>query len=119
MMCRGIRGATRAEENTRESILGATRDLLDRLVEENGLKEEDVAAAFFTTTVDLNAAFPAAAARQMGWEQTALMCAHEMNVPEALSRCIRVMIIVNTEKSNGDLSNVYLKGTEKLREMVV
>ena len=85
-------------------------------MEENGLSRENVAAAFFTTTQDLNAEFPAKAARQMGWEHIALMCAHEMNVPGALSQCIRVMLIVNSEKSNSDLVNVYLKGTEKLRE---
>ncbi len=118
MTCKGIRGATRAE-NTREAILSATRELLGRLMEENDLREENVAAAFFTTTQDLNAEFPAKAARQMGWEHTALMCAHEMNVPDALSQCIRVMLIVNSEKGNSDLVNVYLKGTEKLREAAV
>ena len=115
IMCRGIRGATRADENTGEAILTATRELLHRLAEENDLSEENVAAAFFTTTQDLNAEFPAKAARQMGWDHTALMCAQEIDVPDALSRCIRVMLIVNTEKGNSDLANVYLRGTEKLR----
>ena len=115
VVCRGMRGATRAEENTREAILSATRELLERLVEANDLRQEQVAAVFFTTTQDLNAEFPAAAARQMGWNDTALMCGHEMNVPDGLSRCVRVLLLVNTEKSADELVRVYLKGTDKLR----
>src|SRR5829696_9085664 len=76
--CRGIRGATTAEVNTREAILEATRDMLERLITENGLRQEDIASAIFSTTPDLNAEFPAVAARALGWLDTALICAHEM-----------------------------------------
>jgi chorismate mutase len=116
MTCRGLRGATRAETNSREAILDATRELLEHLVQENKLHEEDIAAVFFTTTTDLNAEFPAVAARQIGWSGIALMCSHEMNVPGVLDLCIRVMLLVNTEKKADELVNVYLKGTEKLRQ---
>ena len=112
---RGIRGATTAESNTKESILEATGELLTRLVEANDLDLDDVAAAHFTTTNDLNAEFPAVAARHMGWNDIALMCGHEMAVPDAQTQCIRVLVLVNTEKSPQELSNVYLRGAANLR----
>ena len=112
---RGIRGATTAESNTKESILEATGELLTRLVEANDLDLDDVAAAHFTTTNDLNAEFPAVAARHMGWNDIALMCGHEMAVPDAQAQCIRVLVLVNTEKSPQELSNVYLRGAVNLK----
>ncbi len=115
-LVRGIRGATTAEDNTREAILRATKELLERLVDDNGITPDDVAAAFFTATEDLNAEFPALAARQMGWRYVALLDGHEMKVPNALAQCIRVLLIVNTEKAPEELINVYLKGAENLRE---
>lgn len=113
--CRGIRGATTAEANTREAILDATRELLAALVEANDVRVEDIAAVWFTTTPDLNAEFPALAARQMGWEHTALLCGHEMAVPDGLPRCIRVLMLVNTEKRPEDLRHIYLRGAQALR----
>ena len=79
---RGIRGATIADDNTQQSILEATVELLTSMVESNGVDVDDIAAAYFTTTQDLNAEFPAAAARQLGWQYVALLCAHEMKVPQ-------------------------------------
>lgn len=114
-VCRGLRGATRAESNTEEEIHGATREMLEQLIAANGIVEEDVAMAYFTVTPDLNAAFPAAAARQLGWNHTALMCATEIAVPNSLPSCIRVLILINTEKQPDELKNIYLKGTEILR----
>lgn len=114
-VCRGLRGATRADDNTAEDIYGATRELLQHLIEANGIVERDVAMVYFTVTPDLNAAFPAAAARQLGWNSTALMCATEIPVPGSLPGCVRVLILINTEKESDELSNVYLKGTEVLR----
>ena len=113
---RGIRGATTADSNTKEAILQATKGLLERLIDANDMHLDDVAAAFFTTTEDLNAAFPAQAARQMGWEYVALIDGHEMKVPDALAQCIRVLLLVNTEKPPQELNNVYLKGARDLRE---
>ena len=112
---RGIRGATTADANTRQSILDSTTEMLAGLVEANGLDVDDIAAAYFTTTQDLNAEFPAVAARLMGWENVALMCGHEMAVPDAQPRCIRVMVLVNTDKSPGELRNVYLREAVNLR----
>jgi chorismate mutase len=114
-VCRGIRGATIAEENTAEAIYAATRELLDGLIDANGIRERDVAAVYFTMTPDLNAGFPAAAARQAGWNSTALMGGTEIAVPGSLPRCIRILILFNTEKEPQDLVNLYLKGTEVLR----
>ena len=113
--CRGIRGATTADANTDEAIYSATRDMLQELINLNGINQEQVVAAYFTVTSDLNAAFPAAAARQLGWNNVALMCSTEIPVPDSMGRCIRVMILYNTEKSQDDIVNVYLKGTDVLR----
>jgi len=114
---RGIRGATTADSNTKEAILEATTELLERLTEANELETDDIAAAMFTTTVDLNAEFPALAARKMmGWEYVALLDSHEMRVPDALTQCIRVLILVNTDKAPQELANVYLKGATNLRD---
>ena len=114
-MVRGIRGATTADENTRAAVLEATTELLERLIEANDIDKDTVAAAFFTTTRDLNAEFPAVAARQLGWEYVALMCGHEMAVPNAVQMCVRIMLLVNTEMSAQELSNVYLRGAANLR----
>ena len=112
---RGLRGATTTDDNTKDAILEATGELLGQLVEANGIDAEDIAAAFFTTTQDLNAEFPAVAARKLGWEHVALLCGHEMNVPDAQPRCIRVLVVVNTDKRADELSNIYLKEAVNLR----
>jgi chorismate mutase len=114
-VCRGIRGATLAAENTAVAIHTATRELLIQLIDANHIEERNVAAAYFTMTPDLNAGFPAAAARQLGWNTTALMGAAEVDVPGSLQRCIRVLILFNTDKEPQDLVNLYLNGTEVLR----
>ena len=112
---RGIRGATSADTNSKEAILEATTELLGRLVEANDVDVDDVAAAYFTATDDLNAEFPALAARQMGWASAALMCAREINVEDGAKRCIRVLLLVNTDKTPEDIEFVYLKGASNLR----
>ncbi len=115
MYCRGIRGATTVEEDDAEAILAATRDLLERIVEANDLKVEGVASAIFTATPDLAAAFPARAAREMGWRDVALLDAQEIPVPGSLERCIRVLIHWNTEKRAAEIRHVYLRGAQALR----
>lgn len=114
-VCRGIRGATVAEENSATAIYAATRELLSQLIEANEIQERDVGAVYFTMTPDLNAVFPAAAARQLGWNNTALMGGTEIAVPGSLSGCIRVLIMLNTDKEPQDLVNLYLNGTDTLR----
>jgi chorismate mutase len=113
--CRGIRGATTAVANTRESILEATRDMLARLIEANDLRPDDIASAIFSTTPDLNAEFPAVAARELGWLDTALFCTHEMNVPGSLPRCIRVLIHWNTTRRADEVVHVYIREASTLR----
>ena len=113
---RGLRGATTADSNTREAILDATRELLEALAEANDVGADDIAAVTFSTTKDLNAEFPAVAARvDMGWTEVAMMCNHEMDVPGGQARCIRVMILINTDKSPKELKRVYLRGAKALR----
>ena len=115
MYCRGIRGATTVEHNSREEILAATTELLQSLIERNDLHPEDVASAIFTVTEDLDAAFPALAARTMGWTEVALMCTREIPVPGSLSKCIRVLLHVNTTRSAAEIQHAYLQGAVKLR----
>jgi len=115
MWCRGIRGATTADSNTREHILEATQELVSRMLEANEVRVEDVACIIFTTTPDLNAEFPAVAARQLGLSQTALLCGQELDIPGSLPLCLRVLILYNTEKGNGDIMHVYLKDAKGLR----
>ncbi len=115
MWCRGIRGATTVEENTREAILEGTSELLKLMIKYNDLEEDQIAAATFTATADLNAEYPAVAARQLGWMDAALLCGHEMDVPCGLKKVIRILLLVNTEKSSKEMKHVYIKEAMKLR----
>jgi chorismate mutase len=115
VMCRGVRGATVVKENTREAIVAGTRELLQRMIEANGIDPDHVASAILTTTPDLNAEFPAVAARQLGWLDQALLCGHEMAVPGALDKCIRILIHWNTTKGPKEIQHIYINGAEALR----
>ena len=115
MLVRGVRGATTIEANTVEAVLEATQELLSAMVEANDIDAEYVASALFTTTPDVNAEFPAVAAREMGWEHVALLCGHEMSVPKALKMCLRILLHVNTDKSARDIRHIYLRGATALR----
>lgn len=115
MYCRGIRGATTVEKNDPEEIFTATKELLQLLIKKNDLQKEDVASAIFTTTSDLNAGFPAYAARELGWTDIALMCMQEIPVPNSLAKCIRILLHVNTEHSAYEIQHVYIRGAVILR----
>jgi len=115
MGCRGIRGATSVEENGEREILDATRELLERMVAENGIAPETIVSVFFTATGDLDAAYPARAAREMGWHQTPLLCAQDMDVPTGVPRCVRVMIHVETDRTPEQLRHIYLGEAQSLR----
>jgi chorismate mutase len=115
MYCRGIRGATTVERNEREEILAATTELLELLVQQNELSAEDVASAIFTVTDDLDAAFPAQAAREMGWMNVPLLCTREIPVPGSLGKCIRILLHVNTTRSAAEMRHVYIRGAVNLR----
>lgn len=117
LRCRGIRGAILVGSNSKEAISSATRKLLKEMVKANSIELDDVAAVIFTTTRDLNAEFPAAAVRQMGWSpQIALLDGHEMSVHHDLERCLRILMLINTEKKLSELVHVYSDGAEKLRK---
>jgi chorismate mutase len=113
--CRGVRGATTVDSNSRDDILTATRQLLALMIRKNGIQKEDVASAIFTTSSDVDAEFPALAARQLGWLNVALMCFHELDVPGSLRLCVRILIHWNTEKPADEIVHVYIKDAKKLR----
>ena len=115
MACRGVRGATTAQSNTRDDILAATRQLVALIIRQNGIDPVDVASATFTTTTDLDAEFPALAARQLGWLDVPLLCGHEINVPGSLRLCVRVLVHWNTDKSQSEVNHVYIKEARRLR----
>jgi chorismate mutase len=119
MLVRGIRGATTVDGNTREAILAAATELLEEIVTANHVERDHVASVIFSTTPDLNAEFPAVAARQMGWTDIALMCGHEMSVPGSLARCLRILMHVNTDLAAHEIRHVYLHGARALRPDLV
>lgn len=98
-----------------ETIIVATKELLQEMVQANGIETSEIAAIFFTTTPDLTAEFPAAATRELGWpKQLALLCGHEMGVPNSLPSCLRVLMLVNTEKTLDEIVHVYLGEAKEL-----
>lgn len=111
----GIRGATTVKENTKEEILQKTSELLSKLIETNFLEKDLVASIFFTMTADLNAAFPAVAARDLGYTTTALLCAQELSIVGSLPRCIRILIHYNAPMHK-TFQHVYLEDAVKLRD---
>lgn len=116
MSVRGLRGASSVTTNTSEEILAATRELLEALLRANDLTDfSEIVSAVFTTTPDLNACFPAEAARGLGMNQVPLLCASEIAVPTAMQRCIRVLLHVNTERKQSEMVHVYLRDAKKLR----
>lgn len=115
LACRGVRGATTTSDNTPEAILEATRELLYVMIRANGIHPDDVASAVFTTTSDLTVTYPALAARQLGWYDVALLCGHEMEVPDGLPLCIRILIHWNTTRTPQELHHVYLREARSLR----
>ena len=115
LMCRGVRGATTVTENTKEAILAATRELLYTMIWHNDIEPDDVASVYFTTTLDLNATYPATAARQFGWYDVPLLCGNEIDVPDGLPRCVRILLHWNTDKTAKEITHVYLHDATTLR----
>jgi len=116
MTIRGIRGATTVGSDDPDLVLQATFELLETILYENdSIQLEDIASVFFTTTEDIASAYPALAARQMGWDQVPMMCAREIPVPGSLPLCIRVLIHWNTDKGQNEIQHVYLRDAVKLR----
>ncbi len=112
---RAFRGAITATANEREAILGATVELLETLTGQNALVPDDVISAVFTVTEDLDAVFPAEAARRIGWSQVPLLCAREIPVPGALGRCIRILLHAETALARSEIQHVYLQEATRLR----
>lgn len=115
MPIRGIRGATTVKKNARRAILEATSDLLSAIVRANGVKVEQIASIVFSVTRDLNAEFPALAARELGWEDTPLLCTNEIAVPGSLKKCIRILMHVNSPKGQKAIKHIYLRDAVRLR----
>jgi len=115
MSVRAVRGATQVEANTAESITAATQELLLEIMAANSLSAEDVISVLFTSSPDLNATFPAAAARSVGFESTPLICSVEIDVPGALPRTVRVMAHIETDLPKSDIAHIYLHGAKALR----
>ncbi len=115
MSVRAIRGATQVEANTTDSISKGVRELLSEILNSNKLIPSDVISVLFTASPDLNATFPAAAAREVGFESVPLICAVEIDVPGALDRTVRVMLHVETALSGSEISHIYLHGAKSLR----
>jgi chorismate mutase len=115
MRCLGVRGATTVADNSCVAILEATRGLLTEIVAVNQIALEDVASVIFTATPDLDAVYPAVAARELGWTQTPLLCMQEMQVAGSLRHCIRVLIHWNTAHMPDAIQHVYLGGAQALR----
>ena len=120
MAVRGIRGATTVDRDAPADIVDATREMLVELIALNEIRPDDVAGAWFTTTCDLRSEFPAVAARQLGWVDVPLICGHEMDVPyvnpRSIPRCVRAMILLNTERSQSEMRFVYLRGAAAIKE---
>lgn len=116
MITKGIRGAITVENNTEEAIKRATIKLLDELVKKNNIEQSMISHVIFTLTKDLNAAFPAKFARiDLGWEYVAMMCFHELDVPDSLEKCLRILIVINSSE-DFEPEFVYLDGAKVLRK---
>lgn len=103
------------KNNDKKDILAATKELLSEIVKSNQIKVEDIASVIFSATKDLDAEFPAAAAREIGWDETPLLCTKEIEVPGSLEKCVRILILVNSDKTQKEIKNIYLKEAVNLR----
>lgn len=119
MLVQGIRGAITVEKNSVEDILSCTKELLKEIILQNNINTEEIISCIFTVTPDLNAVYPAVAARDMGWITVPLICMNEMIVPGSLEKVIRVLLHINTYKKQSEMKHVFLKNAKKLRPDLV
>ncbi len=116
MPIRGVRGATTVNEDRADQLMAATQELLEAILTANpGMRTEEIASVLFTMTHDLCSAFPALAARRIGWDSVPMMCAGEIPVPGSLPRCIRVLLHWNTDAPQSDIRHIYLREAVRLR----
>jgi chorismate mutase len=113
---RAVRGATTIDEDTIEAVTEHVVTLLDRILQRNGLVEDDIISILFTATDDITSTFPATAARTMGLGAVPLICARELAVVGSVPLCIRVMMHVTTERGRAEMHHVYLEGAQGLRD---
>ncbi len=111
----GIRGAIKVSENSREAILAGAKELIAAMTTANDIKLDEVAAAYFTVTADLDAEFPALAARQLGWLDVPMLCAREIDVPGSMKSVLRILVLVNTDKSQSEIVHQFLGEAAGLR----
>ncbi|NJD03055.1 MAG: chorismate mutase [Ruminiclostridium sp.] len=114
-MVRAVRGATTINCNTAVEIISETSTLLKEIIKENSIDMDEIISVFFTVTRDINAEFPAVAARKLGWTNIALLCTNEIDVPGSMEKCIRVMLHFNSDKKNSELKHIYRNEARKLR----
>ena len=115
-MMRGFRGATTISQNTEQDIMDETRQLVLEMVQQNNIEPTNISHVFFTVTDDINAAFPAKVARELpGWSHVPVMCMREIDVPNSLEKCIRVMLLAKTELAQKEVIHIFLNDAVKLR----
>jgi chorismate mutase len=112
---RAVRGAVQVEANESAAILGGTAELVTEVMSRNTLSTDQVISVLFTATSDLDAEFPALAARKLGFQEVPLLCCSEIPVPGALPRVVRLLMHVETEVSRPEIHHVYLRGAAALR----
>lgn len=119
-MIRGVRGATTVTSDSNEEVLIETARLVQEMAKANGVQPEDIASVMISTTTDITSAFPARAVRSLeGWTYVPVMCTHEMDVPNALEKCVRLLMHINTEKKQQDIQHIYLNNAVILRPDLV
>ena len=117
MFQRGIRGAITVESNTIEGIKNATIELLSEIIKKNNIKTKNISFIIFTLTKDLTADFPAKYAREyFDFKYVPMMCYNEANIEGSITNCLRILVVINTEKEQNEIKHIYLKGAEKLRQ---
>lgn len=115
MKVRALRGATTIPNNSKEAIIDGTAELLKEMMARNQIEEEDIVSIIFSATDDLNAEFPAAAARNLGFKLVPLLCARELSIPDGTQRCIRILMHFYTDKKPEELRHTYLRDAKRLR----
>lgn len=118
MYQRGIRGAITVDNNTQEDVKNAVIELIEEIQKQNKYKDSDISHVIFTLTEDINCIYPAKIAREVfeNWKYIPMMCISEMKIEKSLEKCLRVLIVINTELAQNMIKHVYLKGAVKLRE---
>lgn len=115
MSCRAVRGAITVKKNSAQEILLATKEVLQAIITANKIAVADIVSVLFTVTKDLDAQFPAVAARELGWAMVPMVCTNELPVKKSLRKCIRVLLTYNSNKKQSEIKHQYLREASKLR----